>query len=145
MPLAAALLLLDCPLVPATAQGADGGGRKKGRSLLSRIARRSEAANADRSVSSPADSKATTKPTRPTVSLANAAIPAFALAATGTIAGAFVAWAMAGGALAAQAGGKAVASALCASYVGGTLNFAAVVQVLGLLQLSHNERSAGRA
>ena len=63
------------------------------------------------------------------------ALPAFALATVGTILGTLAAWAVVGAHLPASAG-AAVAAALCASYVGGTLNFAAVVQVppLCLLQ-----------
>ena len=58
---------------------------------------------------------------------------AFAVATLGSLAGTLVAWAatsrwLAGGG-AELAGARAVAAALCASYVGGSLNFAAVIQV----------------
>eukprot|EP00892_Ulva_mutabilis_P007954 jgi/Ulvmu1/5530/UM023_0066.1 len=56
------------------------------------------------------------------------ALTAFAVAAAGTVAGTAAAWAAFGHAQA--PGGAAVTAALCATYIGGSLNFAAVIQAL---------------
>ena len=55
------------------------------------------------------------------------ALAAFALATAGSVAGTLAAWALTAHWLR-DASGAAVAAALCASYVGGSLNFAAVIQ-----------------
>lgn len=55
------------------------------------------------------------------------ALQAFAIAAAGTLAGTAVAWAAFGAAQGPS--GAAVTAALCATYIGGSLNFAAVIQV----------------
>lgn len=55
------------------------------------------------------------------------ALQAFAVAAAGTVVGTTAAWAAFGHLLGPSGG--AVAAALCATYIGGSLNFAAVIQV----------------
>jgi len=59
-----------------------------------------------------------------------AVLAAFAVGALGTVAGTFAAYALVGGALGPHA--WKVAACLCASYVGGSLNYAATAQALGL-------------
>ena len=59
-----------------------------------------------------------------------AVLVAFAVGALGTVAGTFAAYALVGGALGPHA--WKVAACLCASYVGGSLNYAATAQALGL-------------
>lgn len=55
-------------------------------------------------------------------------LTAFAIAVLGTLVGTVAAWLLVGARLPAD-GGAAVAAALTGSYIGGTLNFAAIVQV----------------
>lgn len=55
------------------------------------------------------------------------ALTAFTVAAVGTVAGTAGAWAAFGHLQ--PPGGAAVTAALCATYIGGALNFAAVIQV----------------
>ena len=59
-----------------------------------------------------------------------AVLVAFAVGALGTVAGTFAAYALVGGALGPHA--WKVAACLCASYVGGSLNYAATARALGL-------------
>ena len=59
-----------------------------------------------------------------------AVLVAFAVGALGAVAGTFAAYALVGGALGPHA--WKVAACLCASYVGGSLNYAATAQALGL-------------
>ena len=60
----------------------------------------------------------------------SAVLAAFAVGALGTVAGTFAAYALVGRALGPHA--WKVAACLCASYVGGSLNYAATAQALGL-------------
>ncbi|KAK9814234.1 hypothetical protein WJX72_002639 [[Myrmecia] bisecta] len=67
---------------------------------------------------------------REVVSTAGATLVAFIMAMAGTVVGTAVAWWLLGPQL--GDGGWKVAAALCASYVGGSVNFAAVSQALGM-------------
>jgi uncharacterized membrane protein len=119
MPLAAALMLLASPLLlprdPSATTGASGDTTASG-FTAARQGTPQQAADARSAAQSGA------------LQLRSTALPAFALATAGTIAGTFVAWAAVGSWLPGHSG-AAVASALCASYVGGTLNLAAVIEV----------------
>lgn len=119
MPLAAALLLLQSPISLGDAisstvdpdEALDGSGSSRG----------SHAPGSSALAQMQATSSTPTPPLRQ-------CLAAFGVATTGSVAGTLVAWSMTAQWLPGPAG-AAVAAALCASYVGGSLNFAAVIQV----------------